>query len=583
MPTLTPLSSSKTQAVTALPGGGTWLCASDKEGSVTVGALGGKARSATYGGRKSFEVSVIGLHGIDARTVALTDGLAVGRFEVGEAGPLKRLARWALPGEMGWRAHLASSPSGERVAVASDLRLGVFGAESKVIQEQGGSENHFWALGFLPDGETLAVGRGDGRVELRDARTLEVRKTFSVLKQALLALCVLDAQTLALADDNAITGLLHLETGAFEELDLQHMKTSGLHRLEDGRLLAVGLSRQLTVFEGTKRVRGLDLSAELGDRYIQASAVSGRTLLLACEQRGLLSLELDRLPVQAEAPTLDLPLPAAQLRAQTAAAVELALLQETLAAKRDASGLVAKLLELDDEGVHRQVFMLLMNAKVALPDAAKHLASANARVRYYAADLFGEQPEVYAGRSAELLPLLGDPDPQVIAAAAWSLGRLGDAAHGPALEALLRHPTAWVSNTAANALLALKTGFAALTLAMRGGASGLTVEAYVAIWKPKAGAALPIEAKMALAHPLPVAELLRHLGFAARPEFLAQHADARVQAQALAPQVSAVVVFIETARAQGWPLVVEHDLPVVAPLAEAADFWARALPERLAG
>ena len=54
---------------------------------------------------------------------------------------------------------------------------------------------------------------------------------------------------------------------------------------------------------------------------------------------------------------------------------------------------------------------------------------------------------------------------------------------------------------------------------------------------------------MALAQPLPAAELLRHLGFAACPGFLAQQADARVQARALVPEVSAMVVFIETARA----------------------------------
>ena len=101
----------------------------------------------------------------------------------------------------------------------------------------------------------------------------------------------------------------------------------------------------------------------------------------------------------------------------------------------------------------------------AMPDATTYLASPTARVRYYAADHYGQMAHLFTGRGAELRPVLADPDPTVVAAATWALGRLGDAQAGPWIEPLLQHEAQGVRATAAASLLALRTGTDALIAA----------------------------------------------------------------------------------------------------------------------
>ena len=298
------LADHKVSSVITLPGTRTWIASGKKEASLATGTIGDdKARVLTYGGKKAFDHSVIAMAAIDATTVAMTDGQWVTKLTLAEgARALKPEQRIRLPGEMGWNAGLAAAR--DLIVVASDLRLGAWdGAAPRFVEAKGGFAENFRCPAILPDGETILVGRGDGRIELRDLRTLELRRSFPAVREAVLGVCVLDEHTVAVAGDMADTVLLDLSTGAQVKLDVRSMKTSGLHRLPDGRLLVVGLSRAIAIFDGATRGAEGDLSRTIGDRYVQDSALVDKdTLLVACEEKGLWKVSLGALPQAAPNP-----------------------------------------------------------------------------------------------------------------------------------------------------------------------------------------------------------------------------------------------------------------------------------------
>ncbi|MEO8706998.1 MAG: HEAT repeat domain-containing protein, partial [Kofleriaceae bacterium] len=573
---LRPLARHKVMFVTALPGTRTWIAqgSDDEAAAVAAGTLDdGDPRKLTYGGKKAFTHSVIAMCGLDPTAIAISDGVAMCRLSYAEgARALKVVQRWLLPGDMGWHAHIAASAGGEHIVVASDARLLVAGAHERCIvaTDDGDGDrdatqtrkftSYFRSPAVLPGDELLVVGRGDGRLEVRDLRSLEVRATHHVMREAVLATCALDERTIAIADDNGTTGLLDLQTGTFVELQLGHMKTAAMFRLGDGRLVVVGLSRRITVFEGTQRVREADLSSELGDRYVQDAALVDSTLVLACEQRGLLGLPIDELPVKA-AP-LELPAPARVIRAQVTGDLELIALSQVISdgtAEVDGPPLVAKLLAHDDETVRRNTFHMFAMRGIAMPRLTEHLTSANPRVRYYAADLYGEIPAVFVGRAAELRSVLADPVDSVVAAAAWSLGRLGDRAAAPWLVELLGHTSSFVRTTAAPALVALGEGVDEIVAAIRAGAGELTFSLMLARWptlSPALQAPVTEELVAQLAVGLPVATILELAGATATEAFLAAH-GAEVEQVTILPRRPVGQVINNLGSARRWAATFE--------------------------
>lgn len=570
----------KVNHVSTLPGTSIWISSGKKEGALATGVVGdGKPRALTYGGKKAFDHTVIAMCGVDASTVVMTDGVWVTRLSLAAgARALKPLQRVRLPGELGWNAGLAAAR--DLVVVASDLRLGAWdGAAPRFVEAKGGFGENFRAPAILPDGETIVVGRGDGRVELRDARTLELRKTFPAVREAVLATCVLDEHTVAVAGDMADTVLLDLHTGDVVSLPCHGMKTSGLHRLPDGKLLVVGLSRRVAIFDGATLVRDGDLSGTLGDRYVQESAVAAGTLLAACEEKGLWTIALDALPQDTPAA---LPAPAEAIRAHATRAAELALLEGQIGSKQDIAPAVAKLLAKDDETLRRGVFLMLATTNTALPDAPTYLTHALPRVRYYAADHYGQMASLFTTRAPELRPALADADPTVVAAATWALGRLGDAQAGPWIEPLLRHDAQGVRATATASLLALRTGEHALLAALRDGAGEISWS-ILATLHPKLTPALmlpaPPELLASLAAGARLLDVLGALSIAATPTFLAAHPGPVTLA--LPPGTMAYQVLYALAIPARWPATFDGTtITLTTSTADAAAFWADALARR---
>lgn len=456
--------------VAVLPGGG-WLVPGEKEATVTLGEPGKRPRTLAVGGSK-LKYGVVAFAGLDAHSLVLSDGIGVAHAEFGDTRTMKRKREWTLPGELGWNVFIDATPDGSVIVVASDLRVARLGAEEKVILGTGDFKQHFRAVALLPGSRKFVVGRGDGHVEVRDTSTLEVSKRWPVGQDAVLALCALDEKTVAVATDDARTQLLNLETGELTGLPLARMKTAGLHRHADGRLVVVGLSRRITVFNGLTKVREADLSAELGDRYIQASALDGDTLLLACEERGLHSVRLSDFPESVEPVAFSRP--PEELRADTQKALEFTLFNDALAAKKDFDDAARRVLQHNDEGLLQGVFFSLARANLPLASVNEHLRSPLPRVRYYAADHYGELPALFASRFEELKPVLADEDASVVAAAAWSLGRIGNVAAVEWVLPLLKHDSQAVRATAASTLLGFNAGHAEIVQAIDDGSGDLT-------------------------------------------------------------------------------------------------------------
>jgi hypothetical protein len=169
---------------------------------------------------------------------------------------------------------------------ASDKLLRLGEARLADITEVQGER--LWGLAIDPDGTRVINGRGDGRLELRRADTLDVHTTYQPFRTPILACTFVgDRDTVVLSSDAWQLIRLNLRTGEVTELPTGG-KVIGLHAMPDGRLCVVDLSRVVRVLEGTEVVFEAQLT-ELGDRYIQASALlpDGSGVLLACESKGL--------------------------------------------------------------------------------------------------------------------------------------------------------------------------------------------------------------------------------------------------------------------------------------------------------
>lgn len=183
---------------------------------------------------------------------------------------------------------VATDKSGDvRFCIAADYLLR-FNLEGE-IPFQMIEDVNFWGLAVSHDGTRIATGREDGRLEFRNAETLEVTKELKPSQSLYLAMAFSpDGSKLVFSNDSWQLFLMDIASGEITELDAAG-KVIGLHYLSDGRLVVVNLSRIVRIFDGDEQTDGWFLDKELGDRYIQGSAVLGDEsgIALACEQKGL--------------------------------------------------------------------------------------------------------------------------------------------------------------------------------------------------------------------------------------------------------------------------------------------------------
>lgn len=581
--------------VAAFPGSPDWIAEGATPEELETGRLGGAVRTVQFAAGSRPEHSGIAMLGLDATRIALCDGASAGVYSFApESATLALQQRLELPGELGWYASLAATASGDTIVVASDRRLGVFGAATKCIDDgSSGTEKTFWSPVVLPGEKRIAVGRGDGRVEIRDLKTLRLRATHRPVQEPILAACVVDEHQIAIASDDGRTGLLDIKSGAFRPLDLESMKTSGLHRLAEGRFCVVSLSRRIRIFEDARCTHALDLSEALGDRYIQKSALGpDGTLLLACEQRGLYEVKLDELPAGAAASgdlvvTLEVPGPPSsgvqEFFVNPKAGILMAVLKGALADGRmdSVTNVIDQLVQFEDDVSLQSSFIMFVQQKAPMAHLAEYLKSPLARVRYYAADYYGQLPELHAQRATELERVLHDTDPEVVGAAVWSLGRIGDRAAIPWIAPLLRHAAEYVRATAVPALVALRGGAEELTAAIREGQGDITLGLLLALWPqltPQLSTFLPEETMAGLKAGLPTEELVKAIGVSASDAFLALHAGERHTLEK--PRASGGQVVYELGMANRWPATFENSTVTLASPDEAATWWQAELQRR---
>jgi len=284
----------------------------DESKQMTVSTLPGTQAIVVEGDRKSLSVGsldghfALGAHGVPAKNymdfepsamIGLPDNqiLAANIMQAAllefDGNRFKATKKWGLRSKtvFGGQLKVAADASGEvMVAAARDyiLRLKTKGKSPyKHV-----SDAAIWGLAVSRDGKTVANGREDGRLEIRDAETLEVIAGSKPCTCPFLAMAFSnDGGTLAFSDDAWQLFLMDMASGEVTQLDAAVGKVIGLSYLSDGRLVVVNLSRMVRLFDGGTCVATWDLSGDLGDRYIQGAAVLGDEsgIVLACEQKGL--------------------------------------------------------------------------------------------------------------------------------------------------------------------------------------------------------------------------------------------------------------------------------------------------------
>lgn len=288
------LSDVRVPTVATWPGSRRFAVPHDRE-SLTVGDLcadlGAEVRTIPHdvGDRleDDFEPSL--LRGLDHELLGAADLRSVVLFRSRD-GTLTVVDTWSVPGERVWTTGVDVACDG------SGRFLILCGGDTVSRLLPGGTtvdrslENRrFCCLGTPEDGAILATGRDDGQVEIRDPETLEVRRVFPAFESPTLALAVHpNGSRVAVSSDRAGLRVLDTETGQDVVPLSAWSKVVGLHWLPEGRLLAVHLSRFLTIHEEGREVHRVAFP-ELETAYIQGSAVLGRGegVLLACEDRGL--------------------------------------------------------------------------------------------------------------------------------------------------------------------------------------------------------------------------------------------------------------------------------------------------------
>ena len=266
-------------------------------GTLLVGTTEGDFRRLPHGIEHMrglpFEPAV--LQGVSSNLVLAADISRAALLHIGE-DQISVVRTWPTISESVYANQLSLDAS-------ADGRLMMLAARDHLIRLQAdGSERHvrvasddLWRVAVADDGGLIATGRASGHLELRDPRTLEVARTLQPTQAPYLALAFSrDGRQLAFSDDRWQAFVL--DFGARDPTPLPALgKVIGLHYLSNGHLVVVNLSRSVRIFSGTTLVRGWQLGDELGDSYIQGSAMMGDFLgvVLACEQAGVLALSFE--------------------------------------------------------------------------------------------------------------------------------------------------------------------------------------------------------------------------------------------------------------------------------------------------
>lgn len=202
----------------------------------------------------------------------------------------KIIKKWGLRSKkvFGNQLKIAADKSGNvRICIAGDYihRLEIEGiSPCKHV-----ADKDLWGMAVSHDGTKIVTGREDGRLEFRNAETLEITAKCTPCKSPLLAIAISpDDSQLVFSDDSWQLFLMDIASGEITSLPTMG-KVIGLHYLSDGRFVVVNLSRIIRIFSGDDIVKEWNMERELGDRYIQCSAVLGEEsgIVLACEQKGV--------------------------------------------------------------------------------------------------------------------------------------------------------------------------------------------------------------------------------------------------------------------------------------------------------
>jgi WD40 repeat protein len=193
--------------------------------------------------------------------------------------PFTALDQWDLRSErsMATSTQVACDPAGRtRVAIARDhlLRLLPKG-ETTFVRDD---DDPFWGLAVSPDGLRIAHGHSSGRIELRDADTLQVLTTLEGSSDPALAMAFSpDGTKLAVADDQTQLLLFDLPSGQLTYVQGLSKVVGLLWMPDSSGFLAVCLSQQLGVVElsDPSSARLVRPEHDFERRYLDAGALVG--------------------------------------------------------------------------------------------------------------------------------------------------------------------------------------------------------------------------------------------------------------------------------------------------------------------
>jgi hypothetical protein len=191
----------------------------------------------------------------------------------------------------------ATSTAGSVSIVSDDNRVIVM-ARDHLLRIDGpiveDANERFWGIAL--HGDTLAVGRRNGAIELRDADTLELRGRLEGLTQPILAMAFSpDGKQLVAADDFEGLRIFDLASGASKVAGGLRKVVQICWRSDVKSFIAVELTRRFAEFSADQPTEPRNLVAPEGfeTRYFLAGALLGdRNLAISVEDRGLLIADL---------------------------------------------------------------------------------------------------------------------------------------------------------------------------------------------------------------------------------------------------------------------------------------------------
>jgi hypothetical protein len=184
----------------------------------------------------------------------------------------------------------ASADGGVAAVVAADHLC--YATSSAFVKDK---TEKFWGIAVAPDGALVANGRPNGRVELRDPRSLEVKRVLDGMQAPAIALAFSpDGRFLVGADDTTRARMWNLETGAATEVQGLAKITHLAWRPDGSGFVAVELTRAFAMFDvadPTSPVFDLRPDGFETRYFIDGTWVDDHILAIAVEDRGVLLAE----------------------------------------------------------------------------------------------------------------------------------------------------------------------------------------------------------------------------------------------------------------------------------------------------